>query len=57
MDEKKIEKAFADAKIEREITCEQAWAIAEKHGFPKSDIAAYCNKNRVKIRHCQLGCF
>ncbi|HNX17315.1 MAG TPA: hypothetical protein PKM50_03190 [Methanoregula sp.] len=57
MDEKKIEAAFAEAKIQKSITCPQAFAIAEKHKLTKSEIADYCNNHGIKIRACQLGCF
>jgi hypothetical protein len=48
MDAEKIAKIFKDAGIEKEITCPQAFALAQKHKIPKMD---------VKIRGCQLGCF
>ena len=57
MDEEKIEKAFADEKIVKSITCPQAFAIAEKHRIPKSEISEYCNTHGIKIHACQLGCF
>jgi hypothetical protein len=57
MDEKEIEKIFADEKITKAITCPQAFAIAEKHGIPKAAISEYCNTRGIKIRACQLGCF
>lgn len=59
MDEEKIREAFSAYGIEHEITCPQAFEIAEKYGIPKMDIARYCNRcePRIKIRGCQLGCF
>jgi hypothetical protein len=57
MDEKKIERAFAEEKIVKAITCQQAFAIAEKHNIPKEEISEYCNTYGIKIRACQLGCF
>jgi hypothetical protein len=57
MNEEKIRKAFADAGIDRTITCPQAFTIAKQLKIPKMDIAAYCNANGIKIRGCQLGCF
>ncbi len=41
MDEKKIERAFAEEKIVKAITCPQAFAIAEKHNIPKEEISEY----------------
>ncbi len=57
MDEKKIETIFEQEKIAKVITCPQAFAIAEKHGIPKTAISGYCNTHGIKIRACQLGCF
>lgn len=59
MDEELIQKAFAESGITTEIRCEQAFAISEKYGIPKMDIARYCNRHdpKIKIRSCQLGCF
>jgi hypothetical protein len=57
MDEKPIANAFAEEKIAKAISCEQAFAIAEKYRIPKAAISAYCNTHGIKIRACQLGCF
>jgi hypothetical protein len=57
MDEEAIRKAFREAGIGDSIACEQAYTISEQFGIPKADIGKYCNKHRIKIRHCQLGCF
>jgi len=48
---------FEQEKIAKVITCPQAFAIAEKHGIPKTAISEYCNTHGIKIRACQLGCF
>jgi hypothetical protein len=57
MDEEAIRKALKEAGIGESIACEQAYRISERTGIPKADIGAYCTKHRIKIRHCQLGCF
>ncbi|MDI6719206.1 MAG: hypothetical protein QMD46_06315 [Methanomicrobiales archaeon] len=57
MDEDKIRRALQESGIENQITCAQAWKIAEEYGIPKADIGEFCNRYRVKIRGCQLGCF
>jgi len=53
----KIAKAFREESIGKEITCPQAFEIAEKHKIAKADISTYCNEHGIKIRACQLGCF
>lgn len=57
MSDAQIAQAIKDAGITDSITCPQAFAIAEKAKVPRSDVGAYCTKNRIKIRGCQLGCF
>jgi hypothetical protein len=57
MDEAAIKKAFEESGVKNELPCAKAFQIAEKYGIPKLDIAKYCNKHKVKIRKCQLGCF
>ncbi|HVN66601.1 MAG TPA: hypothetical protein VMT31_08320 [Methanomicrobiales archaeon] len=57
MDEVLIKKAFDESGIRNELPCAKAFQIAEKYGIPKMDIAKYCNRHKVKIRKCQLGCF
>jgi hypothetical protein len=57
MDADKIEQAFKAERIERSITCPQAFSIAAKFSIHKKDIAEYCNSHGIKIRGCQLGCF
>ena len=57
MSDEKIAEALKDAKIEKEITCPQAFGIAAKTKISKKEIGDYCTKNKIKIRGCQLGCF
>jgi hypothetical protein len=57
MDEQKVRSAFEKEGIRKEIQCPEAFAISEKYGISKSDIAQFCNTHGVKIRACQLGCF
>lgn len=57
MSQEAIAKIFAEQGIEKEIQCDAAFQISEKHAIDKLEIAKYCNKNGIKIRGCQLGCF
>jgi len=57
MDETLIRKAFDEMGVGKELPCPTAFEISEKYGIPKLEIAKYCNRHRVKIRKCQLGCF
>jgi hypothetical protein len=57
MEEEKIRTIFQKEGIDTEIKCPQAFAVAEKYGISKKDLAEYCNMRGIKIRACQLGCF
>jgi hypothetical protein len=57
MEEDTIRSVFQKEGIVKEIKCPQAFAIAEKYGIKKIDLAEYCNSHGIKIRACQLGCF
>ena len=57
MEGDKIRTVFQKEGINKEIKCPQAFAVAEKYGIAKMDIAEYCNTHGIKIRACQLGCF
>ncbi|HNQ25890.1 MAG TPA: hypothetical protein PLU94_05030 [Methanoregulaceae archaeon] len=57
MDEEKIRSILEREGIDKEIKCPEAFAISEKYGISKTDIARFCNTHGVKIRACQLGCF
>lgn len=57
MSDEKIKSALDEAGIMEMITCPQAFAIAEKAKVSKMAVGEYCTRNRIKIRHCQLGCF
>ena len=40
-----------------EISCASAWGIADRLGLRRMAVAAACELQRIKIRHCQLGAF
>jgi hypothetical protein len=39
------------------LSCRKAFAIAEDTGLPPAELGKLCNELKVKIMHCQLGCF
>ncbi len=53
--------AVKQAAVEREgritLSCAEAFAVARKFGASLDAVGAACNEARVKIVHCQLGCF
>ncbi|MHC4323819.1 MAG: hypothetical protein ACYSUX_06065 [Planctomycetota bacterium] len=41
----------------KQLTCAEAFALAEKYEANVAEIGRICNRNNVKICKCQLGCF
>jgi len=41
----------------RYLTCAQAFQIAEALGVKPALIGKILNKERIKLKSCQLGCF
>jgi hypothetical protein len=42
---------------EKRLTCADAFELAVKFGVEIIEIGRICNRNKIKIRKCQLGCF
>lgn len=40
-----------------ELSCAEAFKLADKFGAEIAEIGRICNQRKVKIRRCQLGCF
>jgi hypothetical protein len=49
----KINAAAPDGKI----PCAAAFRLAEELGISRKDLGEMLNELRIKITHCQLGCF
>ena len=41
----------------RELTCGEAFRIAERFGVEKGEVGRICDAYKIRIRECQLGCF
>ncbi len=39
------------------LSCKDAQSIAIKHGVQNNQVGTLCNKLKIKIVKCQLGCF
>ncbi len=46
-----------DSKRKEELTCAEAFELAEKFDAAVAEVGRICNQNNVKICKCQLGCF
>jgi len=53
--------AVKQAAVERDgrmtLSCAEAFSLARNLGASLDAVGAACNEARVKIVHCQLGCF
>jgi len=42
---------------EKRLTCTEAFELAREFDVEIIEIGRICNRNKIKIRKCQLGCF
>ena len=54
---KVIEAAVTQEDGKKKLSCVKAFIVADEYGVKLSDISRYCNRNKIKISNCQLGCF
>ena len=61
MDPDKLMKIIEEAAVERDgvkrLSCAVAFELAESHPVTLMEIGESCNRQGIKIVHCQLGCF
>ena len=61
MNSEELTKLISDATVEidgkQKLTCAKAFKLAEEHSVSLKEIGDCCNDNKIKIAHCQLGCF
>jgi hypothetical protein len=59
--QKELRKAVLAAAKERAgrkiLSCPDALRIAEEIGVPAAAVGRVCDKEKIKIRNCALGCF
>ncbi|AAK79958.1 hypothetical protein BJV85_001877 [Clostridium acetobutylicum] len=41
----------------KQLQCAIAFKIAKEFNISVSTIGTLCNKNSIKIKNCQIGCF
>jgi hypothetical protein len=51
--DKKIQASLVDGKL----PCAAAFQIAKQSNVTTKDIGEACNRLKIKVRSCQLGCF
>ncbi|MBN1984344.1 MAG: hypothetical protein JW795_22660 [Chitinivibrionales bacterium] len=61
MSEEEKVKMVCDAAVDRNgrlvLACRAAFELAQSRGIAIAEIGAICQKHRIKIAACQLGCF
>ena len=53
----KITNNGQSSKAKKTLTCAQAFELAQKYDLKIIEIGHICNKHKIKICKCQLGCF
>jgi hypothetical protein len=59
-EDKLISEILKEISVENEkkyLDCVQAFEISAKLNVAVADVGKACNRLKIKIRHCQLGCF
>ncbi len=57
LDRKQLEEAILEKAKEGKIPCALCFKIAEDFGVTKREMGKILNAMKIKIGHCQLGCF
>jgi hypothetical protein len=52
-----IELALTSLMVDKRLTCEAAWSVADRFGLTKLQVGAACDQLGIKIKACQLGTF
>ncbi len=57
MDRKKLEETIKEKAKDGKLPCAICFKIAEEFGISNKEMGTILNEMKVKISHCQLGCF
>ncbi len=57
MDRRKLEETIKEKAKDGKLPCAVCFKIAEDFGISNKEIGKILNEMKVKISHCQLGCF
>ena len=49
--------AIQDALVEGNLSCANAWEIAQRFEVSKMNVSSVCEQLKIKIKPCQLGAF
>jgi len=57
MDRKRLEEVIKEKAMDGKLPCAVCFKIAEEFGISNKEMGKILNELKVKISHCQLGCF
>lgn len=57
MEQEKVIKAIQEAVREGKLSCADAHALAARMNITLQEIGVLCNRLKIKVSACQLGCF
>jgi hypothetical protein len=49
--------AIQEARVDGNLSCENAWEIARRFDVSKMKVSSVCEQLKIKIKPCQLGAF
>jgi hypothetical protein len=52
-----LDKKIQESLIEGKLPCAKAFQIAKELKVSTKEIGEACNRLKIKVRSCQLGCF
>jgi hypothetical protein len=52
-----LDKKIQESLVEGKLPCAKAFQIAKEFKVAPKDIGEACNRLKIKVRSCQLGCF
>lgn len=52
-----LEKRILASLVDGKLPCAAAFQIAREFNVPIREIGETCNRLKIKVRSCQLGCF
>jgi hypothetical protein len=55
--EEEVKARIMAAAPEGKLACAAAFRLAEELGLSRHDLGELLNELKIKIAHCQLGCF
>ncbi len=57
MDRKRLEETIKEKAKDGKLPCALCFKLAEEFGISNKEMGKILNEMKVKIGHCQLGCF